>query len=237
VVFLDKARTRPTPESKLRHQVKKDGYSSELADLPIDCLRLLMKRGFLWEYEFLERALDHELRQSKSLRLDLRFGRATSQIRTLSRAEFEKWTVSKISALEALFEKFEKYINEAIPEALAPPGVPGDPYLIFHCTRRLGELYRTAIEWSLNFSEITAEQPAEQLLDLLREWSQGLLEAIEELPDRVWYEVEKIKSLPPEARAGREMVIKIALKYPKAAAVSAEIDNLKRAWGGNAHPT
>lgn len=229
--FWDKIRIRPSAAGRFRDKGRKLGLSEELLQLPPECLRIIIEKPSGWEYRLLEETLDHELTISKSSKLDLQYGRPVAAVRKLGRLEFFEWLDEKLEGIRRMMPLFEGLVNEALPRALGPPGVSGDPEEIVRVSQKIGQLYRGAIEWSLEFQTIEVEKAAHRLLNLMAEWSHSFLQGIEELQKRTWYELAKHDSLPPQERKGRVVQVTVSLRNTKIEELMAELREVEHAWG------
>jgi hypothetical protein len=114
-------------------------------------LRLIMERPRAWEYRLFSEAISRELRSSADLKRDWLYGVTFGRGESVSPIRFVEWVQSKTSEGSRIFGVLESLFNEALPKALGAPGQPGDPEAILYVASRFGAVYRSALQWKLDF--------------------------------------------------------------------------------------
>ena len=110
--------------------------------------------------------------------------------------------------LERMLTDLEILLGPTVTEAFGPPGVSGDPERIVYAARKIAELYRTAISWSIDCYRYQVDQEYRRFMELLSELPSDIVAQIEAFPGRV----EKACEEMIQAGGGRQnLVLKVTL--------------------------
>lgn len=229
--FREKQANRPTERRKLLQRGRKLGYSDEVLEAPDKALEALLKRPKLWEYRFLQAALADQLEKRRRLKLDLRYGAPLPSGTVLDTSSSATWVQGRFSSAERMAEELKGLIHEAVPEALGPPGVSGDPLKLLHTAVALGHLYEKAIQWALDFSRVSPPHSQARLFALLPKCADSFVEAIEETRDKLWLFIEDYDRSPPAPGEQRVVEMMITLRDSIPPEVHEEIRRLNSSHG------
>jgi hypothetical protein len=106
------------------------------------------------------------------------------------------------SNLTALF-------NKALPIALGPPGQPGDPDGILYVANRVGNIYRSLMQWKLDFLRLSSADELLQLRSLFASLCDNNITEIEEFVIYVSSALADALNKPP---GGPPQVLNLTLK-------------------------
>jgi Domain of unknown function (DUF4062) len=124
------------------------------SELPTDpalgakSLRIALEKPSGWEYRLFAQSLADQIDSLRDFRREYRFGVVFGESQRIDVDEVFTWMKTRLTELRLLLDSANKLVNDAVPVALGPPGKPGNVDAILFTTRKLGSLYREAIEWS-----------------------------------------------------------------------------------------
>lgn len=228
--FREKRANRPTERQKLLRRTKKLGYSDELLDAPDQALEVLLTKPKLWEYRFLQATLADQLERRHRLKLELRYGAPLPSGTVLDMSSAATWVQSRFCAAERMAQELTALIQEAVPDALGPPGVSGDALKLLNTGLALGRLYEKAIQWALDFSRVSPPHSHARLFALLPKCADSFVEAVEETRDKLLLFIEDYDRSPPAPGEQRVVELMIRLRDSIPPEVHEEIAKLKRSY-------
>lgn len=203
---------------------------SYLAGVSGRAFRLAVERPAAWEYQLFAQTLIQEiaacrdLRREHKLRLNLRAGSGL-----IPREEIFQWVQERIADWQQATSNIERLINEALPEALGPPGQPGDAGAIIFVAKRLGELYRRAIEWSQDLRRYQLPDECRAVDDKLALFADGVIAELEKFGPRILNQItDALTSAPPGKRRVVEMTLTITA--PNTQPLLDEMERLRTLW-------
>jgi len=116
--------------------------------------------------------------------LDLHYGLAMAKrTRFPSAGALVSWCAEKMDQIEQLLKATDRIFEVALPDALGPPGVPGDPEKLVYVAERLGEIYLTLIRWSADFLNLLVEEEQRSLVELMGRFVDNMIKEIETFSD------------------------------------------------------
>lgn len=226
--FRHAQETRAGRRKRLQQRAKQLGYHGELLGVPEHALAVLVERPAAWEYRFLQFLIADQLSSRRRQRLDFRFGAPLPEGSPLDLESTNNWFQARITAIQKMVESLKLLVDVAVPEALGPSGVPGDPYRLFHAATAFGELYEQAIHWGRDFHRVSVPKLYHRLFNIMPKSAEGLLEAIEELRDKLWMFIELCDSSPPAAGEKRIVTLDITLRNAIPLEAFEEIEKIGR---------
>ena len=114
--------------------------------------RLIIEKPRGWEYRLFSEAFQREISSSADLRRDWEHNVILGSQSLLTPKQFTQWIQEKNSEAMQIAANFNALFDRALITALGPPGQPGDPEGIVYIAKRLGDMYRSFMEWKLAFS-------------------------------------------------------------------------------------
>ena len=113
--------------------------------------RLVLERPRGWEYLLFAEALLREIAVSVDLKRDWSYNVALGPERSASTSHFIQWIQEKNSEASRLASNLNGLFDNALSAALGPQGQPGDPQAIIYVANRIGAVYRSVLQWKLDF--------------------------------------------------------------------------------------
>ncbi len=201
--------------------------STSLADLQGPALRYVIERPYAWEYLLFGQILQDELDALGDIKKDWRYGIATGVGQKLGSLQLFNWIGTKIPEGLRIVENLKSLLEEALPNALGPPGTSGDPSGIVYVARRVATLYRNALEWKLDFRRVAADDELVKVKSLASNICDTVVNEIERWSCE--YNAAVPKAIAA-ARAGKKTELTLTLRptSPDLTEFTAEVDSIKR---------
>ena len=226
--FRERGANRPSPRQKLVKRAADLGYSEELLAVGDNALGALLDRPRLWEYRFLYFTLSEQIERRRRLKLELRYGLPLPNGPVLDDPAAVTWMHARFQAAIRMAEELRILIHEAIPDALGPSGVSGDPIKLLHTSLALGDLYQKAITWGLDFCRVSPPHNQARLFSLMPRSAHAFIDAIEETRDKLWLFIDGFDTSPPAKGERRVVELQVTLRDAIPPEVFEELDNLGR---------
>ena len=132
-----------------RRRVKSAHLPPQLANLKGTSLTLVLERPSFWEHLLFANTFVEEIKLVKEHDWDMQYGVILGSGPSLREwDEVFDWITKQTNEGERLVMSFANLINTALPDALGPPGISGDPIKLVYVSRRLADTYKAAVEWS-----------------------------------------------------------------------------------------
>jgi hypothetical protein len=180
-----------------RRRLQEGLIPSSIANLSAGCLKIAMERPFGWEHLLFSRVLRDEIDALSDIERDLKFDIRLGPVRFLPIQEAFAWLDVQNQRVLRIIKSGETLVNVALPEALGPPGKPGDPELLVYVARRMGAVCKELLQWKQDFSEVEVHQELGQLFLLISNFTKDALDNWQRFPD-------EIDSAIVDARAARD---------------------------------
>lgn len=213
---------KATPKTMSKKIAKLDGYAFQTA--------LLRPAG--WEYKLFAQALSYGLQDLTDRRRDFNYGITFAAPRRLQNIEelFEYISL-KMEQLQHTIDTISVLIHKTLPDAFGAPGVPGDADYIVYVANRLIDVYRSIIDWSLDFSTIATQEDLHGLVASFSKMCEVTLCDIERFSDEC---CDKLLSIPDNLTENSEPIlinITLSLTSPKTDDFYKEVNILARKYG------
>jgi len=164
----------------IRAKVLRSNLSETLQDLSGAALLLVVQKPFAWEHRLFSQVLCDEMSRMTSIKKDINYGLALGKALKLGNfTEIREWVMEKCGEIQLFIQSGESLVNTALPEALGPPGEPGNVEELVYVAKRLAEVYRRILEWTLEFKHILVGAEFSHLLELIARMSHNAIEKIE----------------------------------------------------------
>lgn len=105
---------------------------------------------------------------------------ALGSLRTLKGAQFFEWVSNKCDAAQRIVSTMTTLVEGVLPEALGPPGTPGDPEKILYVAKTLAAAYASAIEWGLEFHRRAVPEELDRVRLLASGFFANVIREVEE---------------------------------------------------------
>ena len=193
----------------LRLQMKGSELPARFRELPGNLLRLIIEQPPHWEYLLFSGSLAHEISELADLKRDWRYGIVEGPCSRMTPRHFMDWFQTKVRDINLAVTNTNRILSEALPRALGPPGVSGDPGAILHCAKRLAGIYRTALEYRLDFGRVELHPELEKLKAAAARLSDNVVREVEDFSSNF---DRDLKQAIIEARAGKKVEANAMLK-------------------------
>lgn len=200
----------------VRAKLKPKLLPNALSALSPEQLQLVMEKPVGWEYYFFASLLEAEYEENRELKWDIQF-----QLKRGNPCEIMSdnlvtdvlkvcdWLQSKCAVAIALSETASNLMN-GVKSAMAPLGTPADLEKLVYVARRIGEVHRRFLEWSLEFNNVKGRPEFERVLQSTRAFSSSPIDGLECFPDKIRTEISKAAA----ARArGEEYIAEVMIVF------------------------
>jgi len=212
----------------LREKVKGLKLPPTLRNLPGTALKIVLERPIGWEYRFFSAVLSDEMDSDQELKWDLEYGLKIGRIHPLREPWLMiNWLQQKMNEIGALVDSASRLMNEAIQDALGNPGVAGDPEHLVYCARRIAQIRKELVKWTIEFRCTEVQPECEHLLSLISEMSKDVIEKLESIPAKL--DAEITKALEAHARGQKYTAeLMLSLTIPNNDEIAAEFAKLSQ---------
>ena len=201
----------------IRTKVLRSGLSEELLqDLSGAALSLAVEKPFAWEYRLFSQVLCDEISRVAEIKKDLNYGLALGKsVRLGDSAEVIKWVHEETRRDEIrLWNQRTVLFNTAFPKAFGAPGEPGDVEEIIYVAKRLAEVYRRILEWTVEFRHIQVADDFRRLLELIAYMSHNAIEEIEAFAVNYKQQLDDAVRLHEVSKQPQSLEITLTLTIP-----------------------
>lgn len=165
---------------------KLDGtpFSKRITELDGEVYRLAVDKPAHWEYSLFACLLRGQVQSAQHLKWDAQYGIVTSSVIQCNDIQsLLDLLSSKMTDLTRISESIVKLLNHGFVAACGPPGVIGDAEHIVYVTSRLGELYRSCLQWGIDFVRIEAPVECATLVSITSGFNRDLVTTVERIAD------------------------------------------------------
>ena len=217
----------------IRTKMLGSGLSESLQDLLSGAaLLLVVQRPFAWEYRLFVQVLRDEISRIASIKKDLDYGLALGKsVRLGDPAKVIEWVQTKLEEIKALIKSMEVLVNSALPKALGAPGEPSDVEEIVYVAQRMAEVYRSILEWTIEFRRIQVDEKFSHLLELIAQTSHNVIEETEAFVVNYNRQIDCAEQRYKETKQPQSMEIIFKLTCPDMRELYSEICRLKSGNG------
>ena len=195
-------------------------------------LLLVTQKPFLWEYRLFSQVLNDELSRLAYLKKDLDYGIVFgSSVRLHDVMEINDWILKKTGELRMFSEPVNNLINVALIKACGAPGEPGDVEEIIYVGRRMGNAYRSILEWTADFKHAQVDELFDNVLKIVSRLSQNVIIEIEDfsstLQQQLFEGIKKYES----TKKFQTIKLTLTLTCPDPSELENELNRLKKLFG------
>jgi uncharacterized protein DUF4062 len=170
-----------------RQQVKSSHVPPQLTKLRGTSLALVLERPSFWEHLLFANTFVEEIRRVKEHDWDAQYGIIFGPGPYLREwDEVFEWITKQTNEAERLVMSFANLINTALPDALGPPGISGDPVKLVYVSRRLADTYKAAIEWAREAKRVSVPDGFQKIVSIVGGFLRDVTEGIEALSENIW---------------------------------------------------
>jgi hypothetical protein len=173
-----------------------------------EALRIVLERPRAWEYRLFGQVLADEIEPYLDLKRDYELGVVLGLGDYVSLEDFHPWAQGRLSELKRTVTALSKLMNEVLHEAFGPPGTPGDAEAIVFVARRIGEVYRCALEWAQGVRRAAVDERLSAVVAELAGFADDIIGQIEGVGPQFLDRINEALTQPPGAEAS---VVEVAL--------------------------
>ena len=194
-----------------RAKLKRSGLPDDLQNLSPTALRIAVEKPKAWEYLLFSQIFADELQSAHNLKRDLKYGMCTQSTLRLSDAvDTMSWLSKKGSDFLKLMQSASSLINVALKEALGPEGKPGDAEHLVYVGRRIGDIYREILKWTIEFKAVSVEDELQRAVELASRLSANTIYELEEYSEQMQRKLAEV--LAVAAATGETQYFELILK-------------------------
>jgi hypothetical protein len=163
-----------------RQRVKSVHLPPQLANLTGTSLRLVLERPPYWEHQLFANTFAEEIKRVKEHDWDVQYDIILGSGPHLKEgSEVFAWISKQMSESRRIVHSFGNLVNTALPDALGPPGVSGDPVKIVYISRRLADSYKAALDWSREAKRISVPDEYQKIVSIVGRFLSKITQDIE----------------------------------------------------------
>jgi hypothetical protein len=211
----------------IRHRFKESSFPSALESLSGKSLKFIVERPKAWEYKLFANILAEAVEEAKPLKWDLSHGLQLGAIIEMKNdSETFGWMQTKIEALMRIAKTPGKLID--VLGFSKPECKSHNPEQIAYAARRLGSVYRSILDWAIDFNLVKANPKFDKLISVGSKFSNDTIKKLEEFPTQLNAEIERGIQANAEGKdyVGNLSII-FSLENPE---LMQEIENLDRLY-------
>ncbi|MGD8452699.1 MAG: DUF4062 domain-containing protein [Phycisphaerae bacterium] len=179
-------------------------------DISLGAWRLSIERPRAWEIRLLDRVLRDKLTEAQEAKWDLQNGLSLGPRQRQERKQVMDWVMTQFAELVDTVRALDKLLNTTWPEAAAA----GNPRKIIYVAKRVGDIYRTAIDWSLQFRRVHVDDDFRRLLGTASRASCSCVDVIEALSTQISHAVKQTLDTPIKEGETVSPTIRVRLDFP-----------------------
>ena len=216
----------------IRAKVLRCGLPEALQqDLSSAALLLVVQKPYAWEYRLFGQVLRDEMSRVACIKKDLNYGLALGKaVRLGDPAEVLKFAQRKMEEMQSYVRSGEVLFNKALPKAFGAPGVSGDIEEIIYATKRLAEVYRSILEWTLEFRHIQVKDKFSRLLELIAQMSHNAIDEIEAFVVDINKQLDDAVRKHEETKQPQSLNFTLKLTIPDMTEFNNEFRRLQNIW-------
>lgn len=169
-----------------RARIRSAALPSDLQSLAPRALEILLQKPMGWEYLLFAEVFRNCIEAKKYRKYDYDYGVNFAPSLDMSEpGPLMNWLSNHMEGIIRAVGSLTKLMNEALPVALGPPGVAGDPSHLVYVAKSMGSAYEKAIDWALEFQRIHTEDVFARLMQLSSGMTKNLIAEIEEFAEHM----------------------------------------------------
>ena len=197
-----------------------------------EAFRLAIEKPTAWEYRLFIQVLQDQIDSSKHLKWDAEYGICPeTTVRCDDLQAFCKQLSGKMTDLMRLVDSLTKLVNETLKSAWGLPGVPGNEDQIVYVGMRIGDIYRSSIQWGIDFKRIEAPKQVQKLIEIVSGYNRDVVDKIEAISNE--FRAELDNCLLRIANGDTDITINLTfpLKLPENDVFFKELHHVAQTYG------
>ena len=198
-------------EARTRRKARRIGLDTGLVNEEIEIVSLLVKQPYGWQVSLLERCMRREVDAHRELRVQLDYNLPSPRIQSVSFDQSRDYLRKRSDDLVSLIEETTSLFEIDLRRVMNPDGSEFDPQSVLQLSRKIGALYRSALEWTRDMREHVSNQELRLVVEQFSNGGRELGRSIEEILDLTWFELERALNLPSSPRVTTTIKIRTSL--------------------------
>lgn len=162
----------------LRQKATRVTLSKAILELDGAALDIVLLQPDGWEHRLFSEVLSNGIRDCENEKYDFIYGTTLFPSTYLQSHEVIDYIRAKANDLSRRADVLETLIERVLPSAFGAPGVPGNVDLIIYAANKFVDVYRSIINWSLEFNTIATE---DTYSGLIKAFSQSCSETLNDI--------------------------------------------------------
>lgn len=169
-----------------RRRIKSANLPAQLADLRGISLEILLERPPAWEHQLFANTFAEEIRRVKEHEWDVQYDVILGPGPFFKEPlEVFNWVAKQMDEEQRIVDSFNNLINVALPDALGPPGVSGNPEKLVCVSRRLGDTYKSAFDWARESKRIRVPDEYRKIVSIVGGFLNSVIKGVEDFSENL----------------------------------------------------
>lgn len=227
--FAGPARVNDRVEAPTRYDARK--LRDALRGFSPAAIRIATEQPLLWEGFLFSQVLADELHASDDLKRELQLGVYYGPLNHITRENLFSVLGPQLGEAQRLVDNLRQLATFGFKDAMGPPGVPADPIKIAYVARRIGDGYREAIRWTLQWRCYQAQTECQRLVSLVEGLTGNLINEIEAFSASMIRELPAYVNAAVSGKRSGFLSLTLTITVPNEAEILHETKRLKRLFG------
>jgi hypothetical protein len=153
-------------------------------------LRIVWERPEAWEVLLFGQVLVDEVEACAEIRREHHLGLVFGSGEHISDpTDAVAWMQPKLNEVRRMIDAFNVIMGQQLQQALGPLGTPGDPEAIVFAAKKVGALYRHAIEWSQAIRRTHVPECFQPVAEAMAGFTDDVISRVEEFGTNILTQV------------------------------------------------
>lgn len=195
-----------------RQRVKSAHLPPQLRNLTGVSLSLVLERPPYWEHQLFANTFVEEIKRVKEHDWDVQYSVILGPgLHLKEPSEVFDWISKHMTEGERIVDSFSNLINTALPDALGPPGISGDPVKLVYVSRRLADTYQSSVEWAREAKRVSVPDEYQKIVSIVGGFLSKVTKSIEDLSEHLLEQLNK--GIAKGQAEGGTIVIDVGLTF------------------------
>lgn len=176
----DQVRNGPAAVLPGRHD-----HDSQIRGLSEAAAQLISTKPIAWEHRLFAQVFTDEVARHRDARRDFDNGFAWTTGDVLSPPATMTRLGAEMRAIQEVPAAVARVMTQVLPVALGQPGEDGNPEELIYAGRRLGEIYRRAIDWGLGVMRLPVRSEFDRTKQIISRLATNMIHEIEAYSARI----------------------------------------------------
>ena len=223
---------------KIREKINSINVPLSQRMLDGKALKIISEKPKAWEYILLGEVLEQSIKQYSDIKRDLVYGFSFGNSIIINNInDLIDFLLSKVNYIGKIVANINILFETVLPDALGPPGKPGDVEKIIFAGQKFGFIYNELLKWGLEFKLLSVDDEWMSLVTATSKMWESPIADIDQYMDKYKHGINEIVSYLNEY-AGKESLMPeknidlvLTVKSPVLDEFYIEIDKLRNQMG------